>query len=148
VEAKAKSRGTGAANLWHLWKSYKNVAHLVTAATLICGEARTKACNEPFGPFGLSIDQFGPFQMAMLMPDLVLAAALEFEQRGLGHVAHARTEPALDPETLWRTPPDINVASLSPPTRATTHAEFDPAGAVRVVNPRTSFSRSAPLHGV
>jgi hypothetical protein len=55
--------------------------------------------------------------MAMLMPDLVLAVAVEFEQCGLGHVAHARTEPALDPETLWRTPPDINVASLSPPTR-------------------------------
>jgi hypothetical protein len=117
VEANAKSRGTGAANLWHLWERYKDVAHLVTAATLICGEARMRACDEPFGPFGLSIDQFGPFQMAMLMPDLVLAVALEFEQRGLSHVAYARTKPALDPETVWRIPPDIKVAPLSPPTR-------------------------------
>jgi hypothetical protein len=117
VEANAKSRGTGAANLWHLWERYKDVAHLVTAATLICGEARMRACDEPFGPFGLSIDQFGPFQMAMLMPDLVLAVALEFEQRGLSHVAYARTKPALDPETVWRIPPDIKVAPLLPPTR-------------------------------
>ena len=29
------------------------------------------------------MDQFGPLQMVMLMPDLVLAAALEFERYGL-----------------------------------------------------------------
>ena len=115
VEANAKSRGTGAASLWQFWGRYKDVAHLVTAASLICGEARIKACKEPFGPFGLSLDQFGPFQMAMLMPDLVLAVALEFEQRGL--TPYARTEPVLDPETLWRIPPDINVAPLPPPAR-------------------------------
>jgi hypothetical protein len=117
VEANAKSRGTGAASLWLLWDVYKDVAHLVTAATLICAEARTRAGNEPFGPLGLSLDQFGPFQVAMLMPDLVLAVALEFERRGLSHVPHARTEPVLDPETLWRIPQDINVAPLSPPAR-------------------------------
>jgi hypothetical protein len=117
VEANAKSRGTGAASLWKVWAKYKDVAHLVTAASLICGEVRTRACNEPFGPFGLSVDQFGPFQMAMLMPDLVLAVALEFERRGLSHVPYARTEPVLDPQTLWRIPQDINVAPLSPPTR-------------------------------
>lgn len=117
VEANAESRGTGAASLWLLWDRYKDVAHLVTSATVICAEARTRAGNEPFGPFGLSVDQFGPFQMAMLMPDLVLAVGLEFEQRGLSHIPHARSEPALDPETLWRIPQDINVAPLSPPAR-------------------------------
>jgi hypothetical protein len=116
VEANAKGRGTGAASLWQFWEKYKDVAHLVTAATLVCGEARTRACNEPFGPFGLS-DQLGPLQMVMLLPDLVLAVALEFEQRGLNHIPHARTEPVFDPKTLWRIPSDINIASLPPPAR-------------------------------
>ena len=117
VEAKAKSRGTGAATLWEYWKTYKDVAHLVTAAVLICLNARRGALNHPFGPSGLSLDQFGPLQMVMLMPDLVLAAALEFERYGLMQIQHARTEPALDPETLWRIPPDMNIAPIAPPMR-------------------------------
>jgi hypothetical protein len=61
VEGKAKRRGTGAANLWKRWKRYKDVAHLATAAVLICGEARTRSAGQSFGPFGLSSDQLGPF---------------------------------------------------------------------------------------
>ena len=117
VEANAKSKGTGAANLWHLWKKYKDVAPLVTAAALICGDARIRACNEPFGPLGISPDQLNPFQMVMTMPDLVLAVALEFERHGLNHVPHGQTEPILDPETLWRIPLDINVAPFLPQIR-------------------------------
>jgi hypothetical protein len=117
VEAIAKSRGTSVASLWKNWSTYKDVAHVVTAATLICAEARNVSRRQPFGPFGLSVDQIIPFQMAMLMPDLVLAVALEFERHGLSVVPHARTEPALDPETLWRIPPDINVAPFPLPIR-------------------------------
>jgi hypothetical protein len=98
VEANAKGRGTGAASLWQLWERYKDVAHLVTAASLVCAEARTRAGNKPFGPYGLDVDQFGPFQMTMLIPDLVLAVALEFEQRGLSNIPHARTEPVWIPK--------------------------------------------------
>ena len=114
--ANAQSRGTKAATLWKIWSTYKDVAHLVTAATIICAEVRTKFRGQP-GPFGLSINQFVPFQIAMLMPDLVIAVALEFERLGLDVVTHARTEPTLDPETLWRIPPDINVVPLPPPDR-------------------------------
>src|SRR5262245_9473913 len=113
VEAKAKSSGTGAATLWQCWKRYKDVAHLVTAASLICFEARVRA----IGPFGLNPDQFAAVQMVLMMPDLVLAVALEFERYGLNQIPYARTEPALDPKTLWRIPPDINVASIAPPMR-------------------------------
>jgi hypothetical protein len=109
VAASAKSLGTGTSTLWKSWSAYKDVAHLVTAATLICAEARTRYRNKPLGPFGLSLDQFVPFQMAMLMPDLVLAVALDCERFGLSIVPHARTEPTLDPQTVWRIPPDINV---------------------------------------
>ena len=117
VAANATSRGTSASTLWKNWSTYKDVAHVVTAATLICAEARIVSHNQPFGPLGLSVIQIIPFQMAMLMPDLVLAVALEFERYGLSVVPHARTEPALDPETVWRIPSDINVAPFPLPIR-------------------------------
>jgi len=109
VAAKAQSRGTGVANLWHCWKKYKDVAHLVTAATLVCLDVRKRFGDQSLGPFALSADQYGPFQMTMLMPDLVLAAALKFEQHGLNHVPFAQSEPTFDPETVWRIPAGINV---------------------------------------
>jgi hypothetical protein len=118
AEANTKSRGTGAATLWKNWSTYKDVAHLVAAATLITAEARTRYRQQPFGPNGPSFNQLVPFQMTMLMPDLVLAVALEFERLGLGVVPHARTQPpTLNPKRLWRIPPDINVAPLPPPAR-------------------------------
>ena len=117
VEATTKSWGTGAANLWKLWGTYKDVAHLITAATLICAEAREWSRGRSLGPFGLSATQIIPFQMALLMPDFVLAVATEFERYGLGVAFNERTEPALDPETLWRIPADSNVVSFPPPIR-------------------------------
>jgi transposase-like protein len=117
VEANAESWGTGASTLWKDWSIYKDVAHLVAAATLICADARLKYRNKPFEPVGLRFDQFIPFQMTMLVPDLVLAVGLEFQRVGLSAVPHARAEPPLYPETLWRIPEDINVAPLPPPPR-------------------------------
>jgi hypothetical protein len=54
VSASAKSRGTGEANLWKVWGDYKDVAHLVTSAALVCAEVRTRFRNLPPGPAGLS----------------------------------------------------------------------------------------------
>ena len=54
-----KSTGTGVATFWNYWKKYKDVAHLVTAATLICAEAHARG---QAGPFGLSLNQFLPFR--------------------------------------------------------------------------------------
>jgi hypothetical protein len=52
ASANAKNRGTKASSLWKLWSTYKNVAHLVAAATLICAEARIESRIRPFGPLG------------------------------------------------------------------------------------------------
>jgi hypothetical protein len=117
VQANAKSRGTKASKLWETWSTYKDVAHLVTAATVIARETRRRYRQQPFGQHGLSSIQLIAFQMTMLMPDLVLAVALEFERLGLSVVPHARTETTLDSKTLWRIPPDINVEPISPPVR-------------------------------
>jgi hypothetical protein len=117
VAANARSRGTGEANLWKLWGIYKDVAHLVTAATLICAEVCNRFRSRQLEPWGLSPTQFTPFQMTMLMPDLVLVVAMEFERYGLGLVSNVRAEPAFDPNTLWRIPADINIVPLPPAVR-------------------------------
>jgi hypothetical protein len=70
--------GHEAASLWKAWSTYKDVGHLVAAAALICEEARVWYRHRPFGPHGLSFSQLSPFPVAMLMPDLFLAVALEF----------------------------------------------------------------------
>jgi hypothetical protein len=117
VDANAKSWGTGASTLWKIWSLYRDVAHLVAPAILICADARARYRNKPLGPLGLHLNQFLPFKMAMLMPDLVLAVALEFERVGLSVVSHGDTKPTLHSQTLWRIPPDINVQPLPPPVR-------------------------------
>jgi hypothetical protein len=52
--------------------------------------------------------------MAMLMPDLVLAVALEFERHGLRSAPHVLTEPMSDSEI---SPSEINVLPIPPLTR-------------------------------
>ena len=89
----------------------------MTAATLITLVVRRSFADRVPGPTGLSPTQFIPFQMALLMPDLVLAGAIEFERYGLALVSEVRTEPAFDPDTLWRVPTDINVVPFPLPIR-------------------------------
>lgn len=115
TSAIAKSRGTKESNLWKLWSAYKDVAHLVCAAALITAQARTTFRDRLPTPAGLSPTQFNPFPIALLMPDLILAVAMEFANYGLGVVADV--EPVLDVNTLWQIPGDINVAPLPPPFR-------------------------------
>jgi hypothetical protein len=117
VAAKAKSGGTGAASLWKQWTTYKDVAHLVTPAGLICVIARRMNRQRPFGQFGLDGTQILPFNMALMIPDLVLAVALDLEPRGLDFLPHARTEPTFNAATLWRVPPNINVVPCRAPIR-------------------------------
>ena len=115
--AKTNSRGSSSANLWHLWDKYKDVAHLITAATWTCRNARTFAQSQSFGPFGFSPSQLIPSQTVMMLPDLVIAVALKFERFGLEQIPFSRHESILNPETVWRIPADINVQPASPPTR-------------------------------
>jgi hypothetical protein len=125
VEKKATNRGTSQSKLWELWKAYKDVAHLVSAATLISLEARRRYYARPLGPFGLSATQIIPFQMTLLMPDFVLAVAMEFEPHGLGGTSNVRAESAFDPDTLWRIPTDINVVPIPPPMRPLNSQDID-----------------------
>jgi len=110
IDANAKSKGTGAAKLWEIWTSYKDVAHLVMAAVLI--SAQSKERHRQLPAFMLQ-----PYRMAMLMPELVMSVAIGIETHGLQHVPYGRTQPMFDPESLWRIPADINLTPLAPPVR-------------------------------
>jgi hypothetical protein len=114
IDTKARSKGTGAAKLWEIWKTYKDAAHLITAAVLVSADVQTRNRQEPYGE---RLHQFQPYRMALLMPELVISVALTIEKYGLEFIAHGRAEPLFDPETLWRIPTDINVAPISFPVR-------------------------------
>ena len=137
ISATAKSKGTGAAKLWEVWSSYRDIAHLATAAVLVAGEVQTRHRT---APFGLQLAQFQPYQMAMLLPDLVIAVAMTVQDYGLEQVSHARTEPLFNPETVWRIPSDINVAPLLFPERKVTAED------VAVLNARRAGNRGAGSH--
>jgi hypothetical protein len=117
VAAKARSWGTQPATLWKLWSTYKDVAHLATAAALICAETHKRILDRPLPTYGLKVTEIDPFQIVLLMPDFVLAVATEFERRGLANTSNARSDSALDPGTVWRIPDDINVVPFPPPIR-------------------------------
>jgi len=147
ANANSASRGVGIANLWKCWKSYKDVAHLITAATIICSHVRSRAKAKfletdfewfkatPFGEFGLEAGQFQPFTIAMMMPDFVIAAALWWQTYGLSFIPQSRRQPILDPEMVWRISQDINAIPIAPPKRIIRPQD------IRVLNKRRAGNR-------
>jgi hypothetical protein len=100
VAQNAKARGTGTAKLWEIWTTYKDVAHLVTAAGLVAYDAQIRHRT---GPYGLKLHQLQPYRMAMLLPELVISVAMSIEDYGLNQVAHGQTEPT--PNHCGASPP-------------------------------------------
>jgi hypothetical protein len=133
--ARVKARGARPANLWRAWEAYKDVAHLVTAATIIRADVRERAKVKAIGEFALPSGQLQPFHITMLMPDFVLSVALSLQEYGLKNIPQSREQPTLDPETLWRVPPDMNVMPLPPPVR-----QIDSNG-MAVLNARRAGNR-------
>ena len=129
ANANSASRGAGIANLWKCWKFYKDVAHLVTAAAIICShvtahvQARPLETDfdwfkvRPFGEFGLEAGQIQPFTIAMMMPDFVIAAALSWQIYGLSYISGSRGQPIFNPATTWRIPRNINAIPIARPKR-------------------------------
>jgi hypothetical protein len=118
IDANAKSKGTGAARLWELWTAYKDSAHLICAAILISDDARAR-CGE-----ALDVHRLAPYQIAMLLPDLVFSVAMALERYGLASIPHSRDDSMLATESLWRVPADINLVAIDPPARHMTTADL------------------------
>jgi hypothetical protein len=131
ISARAKSKGTGTAQLWKIWSTYRDVAHLATAAVLVSGDVQTRHRTSPYG---LKLAQFQPYHMAMLIPELVIAVAITVQNYGLEQIPHARTEPLFDPEAVWRIPADINVVPLLLPERKVTKEDIAVLNARRAGN--------------
>lgn len=143
-----QARGAHAANLWRAWGEYKDVAHLVTAATIISHDARHWAEVKAYGEFGLEPDQLQPFPIAMMMPDFVMSLALSFQEYGLSTVPQPREDSTLDPETLWRVPQDVNVVAVPPPVRKIDRNGLAILNARRAGNRgRSKISRGDPPAG-
>jgi hypothetical protein len=117
AEAGTKAWGSSHANLWQAWGSYKDVAPLVAAATIVSGDALARFKQKGFGEFGAQWADLQPLSLTMLVPDLVLALALHFQKYGLSQVPHAQEEPLLSSDTLWRIPDAIGVIPIAPPVR-------------------------------
>ena len=110
----AKSRGTRPANAWKSWEKYKDVAHLIAAAILVCGDMHTIHRKKSLG---LNLQQLLPLRVVLLVPELIIAVGLAYEKYGLAYVPKGGTQPMFNHQTLWRIPEDINVVPLSPPIR-------------------------------
>jgi len=139
IDANAKSKGTGAAKLWEIWSTYKDVAHLVTAAVLLSAEAKTRLQVAPI--------LLQPYRVAMLLPELVISVAMTFEDYGLQQVAYGRTEPMFDTESVWRIPADINLAFLAPPVRKITKTDLAVLTARRAGNRGKANRKTTPVSG-
>jgi hypothetical protein len=143
-----RAKGAHAANLWRAWKEYKDVAHLVTAATIISAEARQRAKVKPFGDFGVDSDRLLPFTIAMKMPDFVLSLALSLQKYGLNSTPQSREEPMLDPDILWRIPSDMKMVAVPPPVRKINSQSIAILNARRAGNrgkPATVITTDAPV---
>jgi hypothetical protein len=142
IAANAKSKGTGTAKLWVIWKTYKDVGHLVTAAVFVCADARERHRK---APFGVKLHEFQPFRMAMLLPELVLGVAMSIQRYGLQFVAHARTEPLFDPDSLWRIPEDVNLTPFDFLTRRITKNDLAVLRARRAGNRGKANIKTTPV---
>jgi hypothetical protein len=96
----------------------------VTAASLVCAEVRHRYDLKLLPQLALDPEQISPFQMTMLMPDLVLAVAMDFQRVGLAIGIDDKTK--LDPDTLWRIPTDIdlNITPVPLPFRKLTRQDL------------------------
>lgn len=115
IAKNAKSHGKRKSKLWECWSKHKDVAHLVTAATIVCVDARARqpSDSDTAGPWEKTMQ---PIMAALLAPDLVIAVALWIQNYLLKAIPHSKKDPVVDAETLWRIPENINVVPLEPPS--------------------------------
>jgi hypothetical protein len=114
MDERAITKGTGKSKLWQIWRNYKDVSHLATAAILILTEARYRNRAEHWG---LPEARLQPVSIIDLIPDLVVGVALTFEKYGLEAPVHGSEGALFDPATLWRLPENIGPPSVPPPNR-------------------------------
>lgn len=122
VSRLASAKGTGTARLWAIWKTYKDVAHLVTAAIIVAADMKER---QKKGELALTLQRLLPFRVLLLMPEPVIGLAQTIERYGLIEDATGDRQPILDPDTAWRIPISVRVAPLPMPPRRLRPADLD-----------------------
>jgi hypothetical protein len=107
-----RDRGAKQPSLWRHWGEYKDVAHLIAAAILVCFDMQTRNRQNPFVS---GFQDLLPIRVACLVPDLIIGIGLTYEKYGLS--CAGGKEPMLDPQTVWGIPPDINIEPVPLPPR-------------------------------
>jgi hypothetical protein len=126
-----RARGAKQPSLWRHWAEYKDVAHIIAAAILICFDMQTRNRQKPFVS---GFQDLLPMRIVCLLPDLVIATGLSYEKYGLSSAANGGKEPMLDPQTVWRIPPDINIEPAPLPARSIMSEEIVVLNARRAGN--------------
>jgi hypothetical protein len=126
-----RARGAKQPSLWRQWGEYKDVAHLIAAAVLVCFDMQTRNRQKPLG---LGLQELLPARVVCLVPDLVVGVALTYQNYGVSSTAKGGAESMLDRKTVWRIPPDINVDPIPPPTRQLLSEEITVLNARRAGN--------------
>lgn len=109
-----RARGAKQPSLWRHWGEYKDVAHLIAAAILVCFDMQTRNQQKPFVS---GFQDLLPMRIVCLLPDLIIGIGLTYEKYGLSGAAKGCKEPMLDSQTVWRISPDINIEPVPLPSR-------------------------------
>jgi hypothetical protein len=112
LDRRGRAIGTGRANVWKSWKTYKDVAHLAAATGLLCVDLQRRHRRKPFR---LELGDLSPVRVLLRMPEAVLSAALSFQVYGLSSLEEKTGRPLFDPKTLWRVPDDLNIEPVELP---------------------------------
>jgi hypothetical protein len=113
-------RGASETKVNIAWRRLKDVAHLITATVLLAHEAITRNKDESWD---IPAKRMHPYHIALMVPEVILAVAMEYQAYGLEAIPHSREETLLSPETIWRIPDEINIAPLAPPVTPMTSAQ-------------------------
>jgi hypothetical protein len=109
-----KARGASRANMWEGWSTYKDAAHVIAAVIAVCADIQRRNRNQPLG---IGLQDMLPIRLVFLVPEIVIAVGLHYQQYGLNCIAKGGTEPMFDPETLWRIPENIGIEPMLPLVR-------------------------------
>jgi hypothetical protein len=94
--ANAKSWGTQPSTLWKSWSTYKDAAHLIAAATLICADARIRIRNRPTGPVRAECGSDRPVSSCHAHAGLRAGGSAGVRAAGPQHLP-----PTLEPSRYW-----------------------------------------------
>jgi hypothetical protein len=128
-----ESRGASESSLWQNWSNYKDAAHLIAAAMLVCADMKERNRR---APFGITLQDLLPVRVVCLVPEIVIGIALSYQDYGLSSASNTGQmvddgcgsgvkaiinddpdnsgHPMLDAETVWRIPENINVEPIEP----------------------------------